>query len=180
MCTTSPCETSLTTPALFHNWIVDKNTNALAQNQEENTSTGAEFQNRIDGELWRWMAYKVLKVLVAKLGPTLYNPMACSQPGSSVHGISQAKSLEWIAIPFSGGSSQTQGLNPVLLHCRWIPYCLKVKVTQSYPTLCNPMDYTVHGILQASHSLWSLFDEHIKFQISDFSFFFHLFLLVEA
>ena len=23
----------------------------------------------------------------------------------------------------------------------------KVKVTQSYPTLCNPMDYTVHGIL---------------------------------
>ena len=53
-------------------------------------------------------------------------------------------------------------------------------VTQSYPTLCNPMDYTVHGILQASHSPWSLFDEHIKFQISDFSFFFHLFLLVEA
>ena len=26
---------------------------------------------------------------------------------------------------------------------------MKVKVTQSYPTLCDPMDYTVHGILQA-------------------------------
>ena len=26
---------------------------------------------------------------------------------------------------------------------------MKVKVTQSCPTLCNPMDYTVHGILQA-------------------------------
>ena len=25
---------------------------------------------------------------------------------------------------------------------------VKVKVTQSYPTLCDPMDYTVHGILQ--------------------------------
>ena len=28
-------------------------------------------------------------------------------------------------------------------------YCMKVKVTQSYLTLCNPMDYTVPGILQA-------------------------------
>ena len=27
---------------------------------------------------------------------------------------------------------------------------VKVKVTQSHPTLCDPMDYTVHGILQAS------------------------------
>ena len=26
---------------------------------------------------------------------------------------------------------------------------MKVKVAQSFPTLCNPMDYTVHGILQA-------------------------------
>ena len=27
--------------------------------------------------------------------------------------------------------------------------CMKVKVTQSHPTLCDPMDWTVHGILQA-------------------------------
>ena len=33
-------------------------------------------------------------------------PMDCSPPGSSVHGISQARILEWVAIPFSGGSSQ--------------------------------------------------------------------------
>ena len=31
---------------------------------------------------------------------------------------------------------------------------LKVKVTQSYPTLCDPMDYTVHGILQARIMEW--------------------------
>ena len=32
--------------------------------------------------------------------------MDCSQPGSSVHGIFQARILEWVAIPFSRGSSQ--------------------------------------------------------------------------
>ena len=38
--------------------------------------------------------------------PTLCDPMDCSLPGSSVHGISQARILEWVAIPFSRGSSQ--------------------------------------------------------------------------
>ena len=37
---------------------------------------------------------------------TLCNPMDCSPPGSSVHGILQARILEWIAVPFSRGSSQ--------------------------------------------------------------------------
>ena len=32
--------------------------------------------------------------------------MGCSPPGSSVHGILQARKLEWVAIPFSKGSSQ--------------------------------------------------------------------------
>ena len=40
--------------------------------------------------------------LVAKLCPTLCDPMNCSPPGSSVHGISKAKKLEWVAISFSG------------------------------------------------------------------------------
>ena len=38
---------------------------------------------------------------VAQLGPTLSNPMGCSPPGSSVHGILQARVLEWGAIAFS-------------------------------------------------------------------------------
>ena len=33
-------------------------------------------------------------------------PMDCSPPGSSVHGILQARILEWVAIPLSRGSSQ--------------------------------------------------------------------------
>ena len=36
---------------------------------------------------------------------TLYDSMDCSQPGSSVHGILQARILEWVTIPFSRGSS---------------------------------------------------------------------------
>ena len=33
--------------------------------------------------------------------PTLYDPMDCSLPGSSVHGIFQARVLEWVATAFS-------------------------------------------------------------------------------
>ena len=42
---------------------------------------------------------------VAQSCPTLCNPMDCSLPGSSVHGIFQARILEWVAISFSSGSS---------------------------------------------------------------------------
>ena len=45
---------------------------------------------------------------VAQSCPTLCNPMDCSLPGSSVHGIFQARILEWVAISFSRGSSQTR------------------------------------------------------------------------
>ena len=38
---------------------------------------------------------------VAQSCPTLHDPMDCSLPGSSVHGISQARVLEWVAIAFS-------------------------------------------------------------------------------
>ena len=42
--------------------------------------------------------------LVTQLCPTLCDSTDCSPPGSSVHGISQARILEWVAIPFSRGS----------------------------------------------------------------------------
>ena len=45
-------------------------------------------------------------VLVAQSCLTLCNTMDCSPPGSSVCGIFQARILEWVAIPFSKGSSQ--------------------------------------------------------------------------
>ena len=43
---------------------------------------------------------------VAQSCLTLCDPMDCSPPGSSVHGILQARILEWVAISFSRGSSQ--------------------------------------------------------------------------
>ena len=44
-----------------------------------------------------------VKVLVYQLSPTLCNTMNCTPPGSFVHGILQARTLEWVAIPFSRG-----------------------------------------------------------------------------
>ena len=45
-------------------------------------------------------------VFVAQLCLTLCDPMECFLPGSSVHGIIQARILEWVAIPLSRGSSR--------------------------------------------------------------------------
>ena len=50
--------------------------------------------------------------------PTLSDPMDCSLPGSSVHGIFQARVMQWVAISFSRGILPTQGTNPGLPHCR--------------------------------------------------------------
>ena len=50
------------------------------------------------GKLYLW-------VLVTQLCPTVCDPMDCFPPGSFIHGILQARILEWAAIPFSEGSS---------------------------------------------------------------------------
>ena len=56
-----------------------------------------------------------MKVLVAQLCPTLCDPTDCSLPGSSVHGIFQARILECVAISFLQGIFPTQGVNWGLL-----------------------------------------------------------------
>ena len=52
-----------------------------------------------------------VSVLVTQSYLTLCDPMHCSLPGSSIHGILQGRILEWVAIPFSSGSSQP-GMEP--------------------------------------------------------------------
>ena len=47
--------------------------------------------------------------------PTLCDPMDCSLPGFSIHGIFQARILEWVAISFSRGSSQPR--DRILVSC---------------------------------------------------------------
>ena len=44
---------------------------------------------------------------IAQSCPTLSDPMDCSLPGSSVHGIFQARELEWGAVAFSDGMKMT-------------------------------------------------------------------------
>ena len=77
-------------------------------------------KNRADPDrsdrTWLPCAYKIymdtkyicmcLCVLVAQSCPTLCDPMDCSLPGSSVHGILQARRLVWVAISSSKGSSR--------------------------------------------------------------------------
>ena len=65
--------------------------------------------------------YWKVKVKVAQLGPTLCDPMDCI-----VHGTLQARILEWVAFPFSRGSSQPSEKSG-LPHCRQILYQLSHK-----------------------------------------------------
>ena len=53
--------------------------------------------------------------MCAQSRSALSNTMDCSPPGSSVHRISQARVLEWVAISFSRGIFPTQGSNQGLL-----------------------------------------------------------------
>ena len=75
---------------------------------------------------------------VAQLCPILSDPMDCSLPGSSVHGIFQPRVLEWGAIAFSGPNSTRYKL--------WKAYLkVNVLVAQLCPTLCDPMDCSLPG-----------------------------------
>ena len=115
---------------------------------------------------------------------TLCNTMDCSRPGSSVHGILQARTLEWVVISFSRAPSQPQErkyitkrtecgrqymrrrkqfgnqntsgdkCSPLSKHIWWW-WCSRQVVFDS----CDPMDRSlpgspVHGILQARTLEW--------------------------
>ena len=96
----------------------------------------------------------------SRVGSTLCNPMDCSPPSSSVHGILQARILKWAAVPSSRESSQPRDQSCLLCLLHWLagslPLCVyaAAKSLQSCPTLCNPIDCLppgspVPGILQA-------------------------------
>ena len=58
----------------------------------------------LSGYVCVWVCVCVC-VLVTQLYLTLCDPIDCGPPDSSIHGILQARILEWVTIPFSGGSS---------------------------------------------------------------------------
>ena len=86
-------------------------------------------------------AMYVLCVLVAQSCPTLCDPMDCSPPGFSVHGILQARILEWISIPFSRGTSQSR-IEP------WSPVSQADLYRLSYREVCgfcHTLTWISHG-----------------------------------
>ena len=65
-----------------------------------------------------------VKVIVTQSCLTLCNPMDCSLPVSSVHGILQARILEWVSMSFSRGSSQRRDRTGVSCLEGWSLYHL--------------------------------------------------------
>ena len=125
---------------------------------------------------------------------TLSDPVDCSPPGSSIHGIFQARVLEWVANSFSRGSSQTRDQTWVFrikpgsdTFWPWIhtqnklintqrTYLLGLKlsphssvqfssVVQSCPTLCDPMNHSTPGF-PVHHQLPEFTQTHIH-RVSD-------------
>ena len=75
------------------------------------------------GQILKVLPSLEVKVLVAQLGLTLCDPMECCPPAFSVHGILQARILEWVAMP-SSWIFLTRGTNLGLLSFRQILYHL--------------------------------------------------------
>ena len=70
----------------------------------------------------------------AQLCLTLCNPTDCSPPGSSVHGVSQADTLEWVAISFCRGTSL-----PKLVSPSWQVGSLPAEPTREHFSLGCPL-----------------------------------------
>ena len=100
--------------------------------------------------------------LVPQSGPTLWDPIDCSPPGSFVHGIFQARILEWVAVSYSGGSSQSRDWTQFhSFLSAFIPLTAAAvaKLLQWVPTLSDPLDggppgSPIPGILQARTLEW--------------------------
>ena len=88
--------------------------------------------------IWEQTMVEVMKIMEVKWGevtqscPTLCDPMDCSPPGSLVHGIFQAWILEWVAIPFSRGSSQPRDRTQV---SHIVSRCFTIWATREAPKI---------------------------------------------
>ena len=93
----------------------------------KNTGVGCHF-------LLQCMKGKVKVKLLSC--PTLGDPMGCSLPGSSIHGIFQARVLEWVAIAFSGFDAR-----------QWEINVLDILNTRQHKSRCENFFWTPKGIL---------------------------------
>ena len=66
-----------------------------------------------------------MKEVHTKSCPNVCDPMDCNLPSSSVHGIFQAKKLEWVAISFSRESTQPRDQTHISCIGKWILHLLR-------------------------------------------------------
>ena len=136
---------------------------------------------------WKWACvniYYILKSIQSLSLPMcaqllshvwLCNPIEYSLPGSSVHGILQARILEWVAMPSFQGIFPIQGSNLHLLCLlHWqvdslplnhlgspkLTYVQFSSVAQLCPTLCDPMNHGMPG-LPVHHQLPKSTQTHV-------------------
>ena len=105
---------SYSTPVLVFDWLRETVYFSSQINSQSNGCEGAESfpwlsttgsHRHIPRNISSSLVERV-KVWVTQSWPTLCDPTDCSLQGSSVHGILQARTLEWVAMPSSRGSSQ--------------------------------------------------------------------------
>ena len=139
-----------------------------------------DFFKHVYQQFWilqgKGLSFALCKMRVLLFSPKVMsdscNPVDCSLPGSSFHGISQARILEWVAISFSRGSSwpRDQTLTPCSTGGFFttappgkpnmgIAAAAAAGSLQSCPTLCDPIDCSPPGsavprILQARTLEW--------------------------
>ena len=99
---------------------------------------------RIPISVWRFPCHELVNNLggvcvcvCAQPCPTLWNPMDCSLPGSSVHGILQARLLEWVPIFYSRGSSRRRDQTHICCIGRQILYYCTI----GKPSLGHTQDF---------------------------------------
>ena len=113
-------------------------------------------------------------MLVAQSCLTLFNPLDYSPPGSSVHGISEARILEWVNIPFSRDLPIPE-IKPVLQHSRWILYRLNYQGSPENAKNCPKWAIRIKAVCyailwskqRASFSKLNSFNEHSKTTTKD-------------
>ena len=125
-------------------------------------------QEETELDVDQWTCSKLKSVLITQSCQTLCDPMDCSPPGSSIHGILQSRILEWVATSFSRGIFLTRGLNLGLPHCGQTLYWLSPQptnwkrstsrlyiVTGAYLTYMQSTLWKMLGCRDKSMNLWT-------------------------
>ena len=128
---------------------------------------------------WKTVDWNYMPAQTLQSCPVLCNPMDCTPPGSSIHGILQAGILEWIAMPSSRGPSKTQRLNPhrlCLLHWQAVylslvpsgspllkvPCAISWRLNNGLPGVATSLQFPESYLLDIVLILGSAYDTVVK------------------